>query len=275
MGRRHQNPRHRDYPNKLEGIQVVYILQRRALHFHQHIHRHTLRMLGQVRELNQQPYPVVFVFAHTHNAAAAHLHAGLAHVIQGIQPILVGSGGDDVVVVLLGGVQVVVVVIQSGVSQLPGLLLFQHAQGHAGFHAQGFHLLYHIQHIRHVFPGRATPGGTHAEPGRALLFGCAGFCDHFFDFQQLFLFQPGVVMTALGAVLAVLRAGAGFDRQKGADLHFVGVEMLPVNRLGTEQQIVERQVEKIPGFLKRPVVTEGSSGHGKVLLTFARFLVYG
>ena len=136
MGGRHHDPGHRDNPNKLEGVQVVYILQWRALHFHQHIHRHTLRMLGQIRELNQQPYPVVFVFAHTHNAATAHLHAGLAHVIQGIQAILVGSGGDDVVVVLLGGIQVVVVVVQPGAGQLPGLFLFQHAQGHAGFHAQ-------------------------------------------------------------------------------------------------------------------------------------------
>ena len=82
-------------------------------------------------------------------------------------------------------------------------------------------------------------------------------------------------MATLGAVLAVLRTGAGFDGQQGADLHFVRVEMLPVHGLGPEQQVVERQVEKIPGFLKGPVVAEGSSGHGKVLLTFARFLVYG
>ena len=62
--------------------------------------------------------------------------------------------------------------------------------------------------------------------------------------QQLLALEPGVVADALRAVGAVLRAGAGLDRQQRAHLHAVRVEVRAVHALGVEQQVVERQREQ-------------------------------
>jgi hypothetical protein len=59
------------------------------------------------------------------------------------------------------------------------------------------------------------------------------------DLHQLLFFQTGVVVARLRAVLAVFRAGAGFDRQQGRDLHTVGVEVSAVHGLRLKQQVIE------------------------------------
>ena len=232
-------------------------------------------MVRQVRQLDQQADAIILILAHTHNAAAANLHTGLADVIQRIQTVLVGPGCDDVAVVLLGGVQVVVVIIQTGLGQLCRLLFLQHAQGHAGLQPEGFHLPDHIQNIGHVFLRRTAPGRAHTEPGGALLLCRLSLGHHLLDFQQLLFLEASVVMTALRAIFAVFRAGTGLDRQQRAHLHLVGIKVLPVRTLGTKQKIVKGKLKQLAGFLQCPVVTELCSGHVKVLLTFPGLGVYG
>ena len=106
-----------------------------------------------------------------------------------------------------------VVVIQPGFSQLARLFLGQLAQGHAGLQAKLAHAFDHFQDVGHILVGRVLPGRAHAKAGCANGFGGDGFIQDLLDFQQLFLVQPGVVVTRLRAVLAVFRAGTSLDRQ--------------------------------------------------------------
>ena len=82
--------------------------------------------------------------------------------------------------------------------------------------------------------------------------------------HQPFDFQPGLIARALRAVLAVLGAGAGLDREQGTHLHPVGLEVLPVNGLRLEQQVHEGLAQQSEHFLTGPVVTAGGGGiHGR------------
>ena len=74
----------------------------------------------------QKAHPIFATLAHSQNAAGANVNAGVAHGLQGIQPVLEGAGGDDVGVVLGGCVQIVVVVVQPGLAQAGGLGLVEH-----------------------------------------------------------------------------------------------------------------------------------------------------
>ena len=60
----------------------------------------------------------------------------------------------------------------------------------------------------------AAPGRAHAEPAGALLLGGPGRRQHLVGRQQALGFQPGLIALGLGAVAAILRAVAGFDRQQ-------------------------------------------------------------
>ena len=74
--------------------------------------------------------------AHADDAAAADLDAGVAHVGQRVEAVLVGARADDAAVELGRAVQVVVVVVEPRFLQRLGLLGFEHAQRHAGLQAQ-------------------------------------------------------------------------------------------------------------------------------------------
>jgi len=66
-------------------------------------------------------------------------------------------------------------------------------------------------------------------------------------------------VSALRAVFTVFGASAGFDRQQGADLHLVGVEVLAMYGLRRKHQIAERLIKQAQYFFFTPVVTHGSS----------------
>jgi hypothetical protein len=54
--------------------------------------------------------------------------------------------------------------------------------------------------------------------------------------------EPGRRACRLAAIAAILGASAGLDRQKTTDLHSVGIEIFPVNRLRLKEQIVEWKI---------------------------------
>ena len=212
-------------------------------------------MLRQVCQLLQQAGAITLLFTHADNTAAAHFHAGTAHVLQGFEPVPVGAGGNDIAVKFRGRIQVVVVIIEPGFRQLLRLLRAQHAESHAAFQAQFPHSLDHGDHIGHVpLLGRA-PGRAHAEPGGATFPGSPRLLQHLFNLHQLLDFQARVIAGALGTVGAVFRTGAGFDGKQSAHLHLIRVKITPMNTLGLEQQVVEGQGEQGLHFLARPVMT--------------------
>ena len=262
VGFGHHDARHGEHADEVERIDVLLLGQRRALHLDQHVDRHAFRMLRQVGQLDQQAGAVVQRFAHAEDAARADLHPRLAHVGQGLQALGIGAGGDDVAVELRRGIQVVVVVVQAGGGQRLGLLLVEPAEGHAGFQAHGLHALDHLQHVGHVLRRRVLPGGAHAEARRADGLGLGRRLQHLLHLHQLFLVQAGVVVAGLRAVLAVLRTGAGLDRQQGRDLHAIGVEVPAMHGLRLEQQVVERLREQRAHFVEGPVVADGGTHRG-------------
>ena len=67
----------------------------------------------------------------------------VAHMGQGIEPILIDPGGDDLAVMLGRRVEVMVVVIQAGVAQPRSLRGCQHSQRDATFQPERAYPLYH------------------------------------------------------------------------------------------------------------------------------------
>ena len=76
--------------------------------------------------------------------------------------------------------------------------------------------------------------------------------------------DAGLVMRALRAIGAVLRAAAGLDRQQRRELHLARVEVPRCTLLRAEHQFGERQVEQRAHFRARPVVAERGEG-GRVV----------
>src|SRR3546814_9290233 len=70
-------------------------------------------MGGQGGQAVQQADAVFRLFAEPDDATAADLHAGVAHMGQRIQSILVGTRGDDGAVMLGRGIEIVVVVVEA------------------------------------------------------------------------------------------------------------------------------------------------------------------
>ena len=64
---------------------------------------------------------------------------------------------------------------------------------------------------------------------------------HLADLHQLLALEAGVVLRALRAIAAILRAAAGLDRQQRLTCTSFGIEMLAVDALRVEQQVAERQ----------------------------------
>src|SRR5690606_41756069 len=89
-----------DGAHEVEGIEVLDVRQRRAGNAHQLVDRHTVRMLRQVGQLAQHADAVTRGLAHADDAAAAHLDAGFAHVVEGFQTLVEAPRGDDLLVVL-------------------------------------------------------------------------------------------------------------------------------------------------------------------------------
>ena len=92
-------------------------MQRRALDLHQVVDRHRFRIGIEVGELRDQPGALRARLAHADDAAAADVHAGVAHALERVEAVLVVARGDDLAVELGRGVEVVVVVVEARVAQ--------------------------------------------------------------------------------------------------------------------------------------------------------------
>ena len=217
---------------------------------------HGLGVLREVGKLDEQPRPVAAALPHPDDAAAADLDVRGPHVGEGVEPVLVGAGGDDLPVVLRGGVEVVVVVVEPGPRERLRLLPGQHPEGRAGLHPEVLHRRDQLADLPHLRVGRAPPRGPHAEAGGPARTGLARRRRHLGDRQQAVGLDPRLVMDALRAVPAVLRTTAGLDAEQGAHLHLVGRMEAPVNRLRLEQEVVQRPVEERQDLVQAPVVPD-------------------
>jgi hypothetical protein len=179
--------------------------------------------------LLQQAGAVAAGLAHADDAAAAGAHAGVAHIGQGVEALLVGAGGDDLVVVVRAGVEVVIVVVEAGVLQGHGLVRRQHAQGGAGLQAQGLHAADHGGQLGQVAVLQVAPGGAHAEALRPVAGLARALAITLVGVHQLLGLHAGLEVGRLAAIAAVLGAAAGLDRQQLRQLHLGGVEPAAVH----------------------------------------------
>ena len=256
MGAGHQDPGYGDGPHEVYRVDWLRAVQRRPGHLDELVHRNAVGMFRQGRERLQQLGPVGGRLAHADDAAAAYLHARVAHVLKRVQPVLVGSCRDDLAVEIFGGIQVVVVVVEAGFFQFRGLLGRNHPQCRAGLHSQCVHLADHLLDDRQLLRFRASVGGAHAESRRAASPGLAGLLDDALHGHECLVLQPGVIADALRTVRAVLRAGAGLDAAERAHLDLIGREEPAVHGLCAEDEVVERHGEQLTHLPLRPVVPD-------------------
>ena len=102
---------------KSSGSSAAPFGKRRAFDLHQQIDRHAFRMHRQRRQRMDHAGTIVGALAHADDAAAADMDAGVAHMIERVEPLLIGARGDDLAVEFRRGVEIVVVVIETGLLQ--------------------------------------------------------------------------------------------------------------------------------------------------------------
>ena len=211
-----------------------------------------------VHEFLQHACPVTTALTHAENAAGTDVDPCTADMIERLEAVLECACRNDIAVELGRGIQVVVVVVESGFLEALCLRPGQHAKRHAGLHAEIAHGPDHFDHLVEISVGRVAPGRPHAEASRAFRFRNLCRLDDLLDRQQLFAFQRGIVLRALGAVATILGARARLDTQQGTDLDLVGIEVRAMDLLCFKQQVVERLVEQgfdLPGL---PVVADST-----------------
>ena len=140
-----------------------------------------------------------------------------------------------------------VIVVEAGPGELPRLAPGEHPEGDAGLHLEVLH-----RPRRAPKPARtcALVGLRHAAPMQKRVDprrpGLPSRRHHLLDGQEVVNVDPRLVVDALRAVLAVLRAAPGLDAEQGAHLHLVARVVAPVDRLRLEQEVIERPIRREP-----------------------------
>ena len=149
-----------------------------------------------------------------------------------------------------------IVEVEPGVVQPRRLRRRQHAERHAGFHAEILDRAHHLADLVEIAVFRIAPRRGHAEAARAGIPGALRGGDHIGLRHQLCRLQAGVVMRALRAIAAILGAAAGLDAEQARGLDMVRIEIAAMNALRPKHQVRERQVIESFGLRAIPVVPD-------------------
>ena len=118
----HQDSANGNHPSRFQRGDWLLALQRGPRHGNQAVYGQALRVGRKALELVNQGGAIILCLAHAQNAAGADRKPRLADILQGLQAVLVFSGGDDFGIKLRGGVEVVVVSVKPRLFQLFGLI---------------------------------------------------------------------------------------------------------------------------------------------------------
>ena len=133
-----------------------------------------------------------------------HRLAGLAHVVDGLQTVVVRAGGDDLTVVFVGGVEVVVVSVQTCILQLHRLFMRKHSQRAAKFKKELVHPFHHVDDFVEVAViAYLAPCGAHAEACTAGVLRLTCSSQHFFYFKHFMNRHASVITCCLWTISAV------------------------------------------------------------------------
>mmetsp|Transcript_33157 Transcript_33157/g.104889 ORF Transcript_33157/g.104889 Transcript_33157/m.104889 type:complete len:398 (+) Transcript_33157:209-1402(+) len=230
--------------------------QRRAVHGHERVDGHGLGVLRQRRERVDEANAVHGLLPEPENAAGAHGDAGVAHVLDGLQAVLVAARRDYLGVVLGRCVEVVVVGREARILELTRLLRREHAQRGAALHAHLLHAGDHGQDVLEgvLLPAELAPRGAHAEARGAGLLRAARRREHLVHLHLRRGLDEGLVLHGLRAVAAVLRAAARLDGDERALLHLARVEEHAVHARRLEYEVQQRPVVDLRDLFPRPAV---------------------
>ena len=228
-----------------KNIHRLAVRQRRAGDRDQIVDRHRLRRRVEIGQLRNQAGAMPARFAHADDAAAAHLEAGVAHAAQGIEPILIGVGGDDLAVKLRARCR------DCGCSNparlacncrpAPSLSIPSVTQVSRPS-ALTARTMSRQRSISFSFgPRQAAPMQNRAAPLSLAAWAAATTSSSANSGSGL---PAGLVALGLGTVAAILGTVAGLDRQQGGALHRVGIEMGAQGFLCLEHQIGEGQLKQ-------------------------------
>jgi hypothetical protein len=262
VGGGHEEAGGGDHADEVEGVEGLFVGEGGAFDALECVDGDGFGVGVLGGELEEEVEAVGDGFAHADDAAAADGDAGVADVLEGVEAVLVGAGGDDVAVEFGGGVEVVVVGVAAGLFEAGGLGGGEHAEGAADFHAEVVDGVDEGEDGVEVFAVfDFAPGGAHAEAGGAFGLGFACFLNDVVGGEDGVFFDAGVVVCGLGAVGAVFGAAAGFDGEEGGALDEGGVEVCAVGFRCAEEEFGEGQVVEGLGFGEGPVVAEGGGLH--------------
>ena len=240
---------------KSSGSSLARTAERRAFHLHQHVDRHAFRMHRQAGQRRDHADAVVEPLAHADDAAAADMDAGVAHVVERVEPVLIGARGDDGAVIFRRGVEVVVVVVEAGrLSAAPparrsACRAWRRSPAPSALTPSTMAQTW--SRSRSLGARQAAPMQKREAPEALAARASASTASIAISFSAL---TPVSYCAALRAIGAVLRTAAGLDRQQRRDLHLGRIEILPVHCAGAEHQLRKRQREQRAHLLARPVV---------------------
>ena len=210
----------------------------------------------------QHGCPVPDGFAHSYDAAAAHLQSGRADGPQGCEPVLIGPRRHDVWIEFGTRVEIVIIGRQPRLLQPLCLVCGQHAERHASLHPERANAAHHIEHrverlsVAHIPPGRAHAktigsGGFRARRER----------EHGLGFHHIGLVEANLaMMRGLRAIGAILRAAAGLDAEEARLLDVADIVKMPMNAVRLCDQIEQRQIVNCDDLVRGPIVPEELAG---------------
>mmetsp|Transcript_30951 Transcript_30951/g.77891 ORF Transcript_30951/g.77891 Transcript_30951/m.77891 type:complete len:458 (-) Transcript_30951:87-1460(-) len=264
--RRHDDPRRGHAPHELQRGGGLEALRghRRPLHRDQDVDGDALGVGGEGGERVEHAHAVLGRLPHADDAAAAHADAGVPHLLEGVEAVVVVPAGGDLWVVLGGRVDVVVVAAQAGDLELLRLLLGEHPQGRAHLHAEAADLGHHVQDALELLGadlGGAPPRSAHAKARAPRVLGAEGHLEDAVEVHELLRLEARVLApaAALRAVGARLGAAPRLDGEQRALLHLAGVEVLPVHRRRLEDERHEGAVKHLLNLLAGPVCPHGAA----------------
>src|SRR5262249_20081214 len=208
-GLRHAYAGRRDGADEIDRIDGFAARQRRTLDLDQHVDRHTFGMDGQARKRRDHADAIIGALTHPDDAAAADVDAGLAHVAERVEAVLIGARGDDRAVIFRRGIEVVVVIVEAGRLEPPRLVLRPPSERGAGPEPDRFDTFAHRADLLEIAVLRLAPRRAHAEAARTRALGRPRLGEDGIDAHQLLRLDARVIVHALRTIGAVFRTAAG------------------------------------------------------------------
>src|SRR5271170_2219023 len=121
----------------------------------------------ETRQHSDHADAILARLAHADDAAAADMDAGVAHVVERFQAILISPSGDNVIVKFRRRVEIVIVIVEAAILEPLRLRAGEHAERGAGLEPERLDALDHGADGIEIAVLRRAPRRPHAEAALA------------------------------------------------------------------------------------------------------------